>query len=127
MAIYDVTDLKVYNRTLSNLKIVYKLVHQVPESHYKLRGQLLSSAESIPPLIAEGFAKRSSANEFKRFLKMAMGSSDETITHCREIYLLSESAKRIDQNLCNQVIEEYKIISKQLNSLIKNWIDYKKI
>ena len=55
---------------------------------------------------------------------MAMGSSDETITHAREIYLLSETVKRIDQNLCNQVIEEYKIISKQINSLIKNWVDY---
>lgn len=58
---------------------------------------------------------------------MAMGSSDETITHAREIFLLSETVKRIDKNLCQQVIEEYKIISKQLNSLIKNWIDYRKI
>lgn len=53
-----------------------------------------------------------------------MGSSDETITHAREIYLLSETIKSIDQNLCNQVINEYKIISKQINSLIKNWINY---
>ena len=124
MAIYDVTDLKVYNRALPALKLVYRLVRLIPENHYKLHGQIISSAESIPPLIAEGFAKRSSAKEFKRFLKMAMGSSDETITHAREIYLLSETIKRIDQNLCNQVIEEYKIISKQINSLIKNWIDY---
>jgi four helix bundle protein len=124
MAIYDVMDLKVYNRALMALKLVYKIVYQTPESHYKLRSQIVSSAESIPPLIAEGFAKRSSGKEFKRFLKMAMGSSDETITHTREIYLLSETVKRIDQNFCNQIIDEYKIISKQLNSLIKNWIDY---
>jgi len=127
MAIYDVTDLKVYNRALLNLKLVYKLTHQIPENHYKLRSQIVSSAESIPPLIAEGFAKRSSANEFKRFLKMAMGSSDETITHARELYLLSENIKKIDKNLCNKIIEEYKIISKQLNLLIKNWINYRKI
>lgn len=124
MAIYDVTDLKVYNRALEALKLIYKLVRQIPERHYKLKSQIIASAESIPPLIAEGFAKRSSGKEFKRFLKMAMGSSDETINHTREIYLLSETAKRIDQNLCNQIIDEYKIISKQLNSLIKNWIDY---
>ena len=53
-----------------------------------------------------------------------MGSSDETITHAREIYLLSDMVKRVDQNFCNQVIEEFKIISKQINSLIKNWVDY---
>ena len=127
MAIYDVTDLKVYQRALSALKLIYKLAYQIPDNHYKLRNQIISSAESIPPLIAEGFAKRSSANEFKRFLKMAMGSSDETITHAREIYLLSENIKKIDKNLCNKIIEEYKIISKQLNLLIKNWIDYRKI
>jgi four helix bundle protein len=124
MAIYDVTDLKVYNKALSSLKLIYKLAYQIPDSHYKLRNQIISSAESIPPLIAEGFAKRSSAKEFKRFLKIAMGSSDETITHGREIFILSETTKRIDKNLCNQIIKEYKIISKQLNSLIKNWVDH---
>lgn len=127
MAIYDVTDLKVYNRALSALKIIYKLSFQIPESHFKLRGQIVSSAESIPPLIAEGFGKKSSPKEFKRFLKMAMGSSDETITHTREIQLLSETTKKIDKTLCNQVIDEYKVISKQLNRLIKNWVDYRKI
>ncbi len=127
MAIYDVTDLKVYDRALKTLKLIYKLAYQLPDSHYKLRLQIIASAESIPSLIAEGFGKKSSCREFKRFLKMAMGSSDETITHAREISLLSDTINRIDKILCNQVIDEYKIISKQLNSLIKNWIDYRKI
>lgn len=65
MAIYDVTDLKVYNRALDTLKLIYRLIHRVPNSHYKLRNQIIASAESIPPLIAEGFAKRSSEKEFK--------------------------------------------------------------
>jgi len=125
MAIYDVTDLNVYKRALQGLKLIYKLAHQIPDSHLRLRGQITGSGESIPPLIAEGFAKRSSVKEFKRFLTMAMGSSDETITHAREIYLLSNTYKRIDKKLCADVGNEYKVISKQLNSMIKKWIDYR--
>ncbi len=125
MAIYDVTDLDVYKRSLQGLKFVYKPAHQIPDSHLRLRSQIINSGESIPPLIAEGFAKRSSVKEFKRFLTMAMGSSDETITHAREIYLLANTYKRIDKKLCSEVGKEYKIISKQLNSLIKKWVDFR--
>lgn len=125
MTIYDVTDLEVYRKALEFLKLVYRLSHQIPENHQRLRTQIINSAESIPPLIAEGFAKRSSVKEFKRFLNMAMGSSDETITHAREIYIVADIFKRIDKNLCSQVESEYKIISKQLNSLIKKWVSYR--
>ena len=97
----------------------------MPPSHFKLKTQIIESAESIPALIAEGFAKKNSAKEFRRFLRMALGSSDETITHARKTYLLSEIIKRIDKDLSITVGMEYKIISKQLNKLITNWIDYK--
>jgi len=125
MAIYDVTDLEVYRRSLESLKLIYKISYKIPESHQRLRTQIINSAESIPPLIAEGFAKRSSVKEFKRFLNMTMGSSDETITHSREIVILSETFKRIDNNLYVQIESKYKIISKQLNSLIKKWVSFR--
>jgi len=125
MAIYDVTDLEVYRRSLESLKLIYKISYKIPESHQRLRTQIINSAESIPPLIAEGFAKRSSVKEFKRFLNMAVGSSDETITHSREIVILSETFKRIDNNLYVQIESKYKIISKQLNSLIKKWVSFR--
>lgn len=124
MAIYDVTDLKVYQRALKALKLIYKLAKQIPLTHQRLRTQIVNSAEAVPPLIAEGFAKKDSAKEFKRFLKIALGSSDETITHSREIYLLSEMIGPIDKDLCVKVGKEYKIISKQINSLVNKWIDY---
>jgi len=124
MAIYDVTDLEVYERSLDILKSVYKLVSQIPDLHQKLKTQIINSSEAVPPLIAEGFGKRSSPKEFKRFLKMAMGSSDETITHAREIYIVSNNTRRIDKQLCIKVGNDYKVVSKQLNKLIKAWIDY---
>lgn len=124
--IYDVTDLDVYNRSLKALDIVYQLEKLIPQSHFKLRVQLTSAAESVPALIAEGFAKRRSDREWKRFLEMAMGSSDEVITQTRSVQILARHVPRIDKNLCNQVIEEYKIISKQINNLRNKWIDYNK-
>ncbi len=124
--IYDVTDLDVYNRSVEALHIVYRLEKQIPNSHFKLRAQITSSAEGIPAHIAEGFAKRRSDKEWKRYLEIGMGSSDETITHARLIQVLACHVPNIDLELCNQVIDEYKVISKMINSLRNKCIDYNK-
>lgn len=124
--IYDVTDLDVYNRAIKALDLVYQLEKQIPNSHFKLAIQITSAAEGIPAHIAEGFAKRRSDKEWKRFLEIAMGSSDETITQARSIQVLARHIPRISNSLCEQVIAEYKIISKQINKLRNNWVDYNK-
>lgn len=122
--IYDVTDLDVYNRALNSLNLVYQLEKQIPRTHFKLGIQITSAAESIPANIAEGFGKRRSDKEWKRFLEIAMGSSDETITQARSVQILGKHVPRIDNSLCERLIMEYKIISKQLNKLRNHWIDY---
>lgn len=124
--IYDVTDLDVYNRSLKALNLVFRLEKQIPQSHFKLRMQFTSAAEGVPAHIAEGFAKRRSDKEWKRYLEIGMGSSDETITQSRAIKILAMHIRKIDIDLCDRVIAEYKIISKQLNRLRNNWIDYNK-
>lgn len=124
MMIYDVTDLDVYNRALKALNLLFKLEKQIPNSHFKLKVQITSAGEGVPAHIAEGFAKRRSVKEWKRFLEIAMGSSDEVITQARAIKILSDHVPRIDKDLCEQVMAEYKIISKQLNRLRNNWVDY---
>jgi four helix bundle protein len=122
--IYDVTDLDVYNRALKALKLVYQLEKQIPTSHYKLRVQFTSAAEGIPAHIAEGFGKRKSVKEWKRYLEIGIGSSDETITQARIVEVLAEYGSNIDKELCQKVIAEYKIISKQLNNLRNKWVDF---
>ena len=122
--IRDVTDLQVYKNALENLPLVYDLASQIPESHRKLKGQLIECGESIPAHIAEGFGKKRSEKEFKRFLEIAMGTSDELITHIQVAKILSQRIKTINQKLCNLLIEKYKVESKQLQQLIKNWKTY---
>lgn len=124
--IRDVTDLVVYKNSLRLLRPVYRLAGLIPEQHRKLRGQIIESTESIPPLIAEGFAKKRSVAEPKRFFEIALGSSDEAITHLREVKILSETVHRIKPETCGALIEKYKIISKQLNKLIQNWVTFRK-
>jgi len=113
----DVTQLQIYQRALELLPSVYELTNQLPKSEFKLKAQLCGSAKAISAQIAEGYAKKNSQVEFKRFLYMALGSSDETITHLRQIDLLRFSG--IDFQLCSRLIDQYKIESKQINALIQ--------
>src|SRR5689334_16810061 len=112
--IEDVTDLVVYNDSLTLLEKIYLLSYQLPQARKRLRDQITGSAEAIAPQIAEGFGKKKSAKEFCRFLSMALGSSDETITHVREIEVFAKIYPRIDIEECRQLIMDYKILSKSL-------------
>lgn len=79
--------------------------------------QLKRAGKSISAQIAEGFSKRASELEFKRYLAIALGSSDEVISHLRAIAIavprLLESAKVI--------AEKYKVLSKRINKLHSVW------
>ena len=113
----DATNLRIYQKAMELLPLVYELAKQLPRSEFELRSQLCNSAKAISAQIAEGFAKSDSQVEFKRFLLMALGSSDETITHLRQIQLLKFEG--VELKLCGPLIDEYKSESKQINSLIK--------
>ena len=119
--IKDVTDLQVYNLSLELLEKVYQLANSLPPDHRKLRYQITEASEKIAPQIAEGFGKKKSPREFCRFLSMALGSSDEVITHIREIKILSKNYKRIFSEEYDELIENYKILSKKLNKLLSVW------
>lgn len=115
--IRDVTDLEVYNLSLWLLPKLYHLTQQLPRSEYDLFLQTNRASKSIPANIAEGYAKRASEKEFKRFLKISLGSSDEVITHLRIISILQPTL--LDEAL--SLTNEYKILSKRINKLCTIW------
>src|SRR3989344_6221315 len=102
MLIKDVTDLDIYNESFKLLNNLYNLLKRVPKTKYDTIIQFKKCGKSIPANIAEGWAKRSSALEFKRFLKIAIGSSDELISHFRTIAIavprLYEEAKKLAED-----------------------------
>ena len=120
--IKDVEDLEVYRRSMKLIKPVYKLVWLLPKDEFRLKDQLTASAKSISALIAEGFAKRRFEKEFKRFLLMALGSSDEIVTHLKQVKLIEFPG--IKPETCDALIAHYRIVSKQINNLIKNWKNF---
>lgn len=122
--IWNVRQLSVYKRPQENLKEVYDLAYSLPFGHQKLFRQIINCGEGISPLISEGFAKRRNEVEFKRFLEMAMGESDELVTHLEQVMILSNRFKNIKVDICLKLIEVYTIESKELFNLIRNWNKY---
>jgi four helix bundle protein len=121
--IKDVEDLEIYNRSMKLLVPIYRLAQLLPRREFKLADQLTSAAKSISATIAEGFAKRRSTKEFKRYLEMSLGSSDEVTTHLRQIKLIG--FPKVKAETVDALIKHYRIVSKQLNTLIKTWKNFK--
>lgn len=116
--ISKVTELVVYRQSLNLLNQLYELTHKLPKSEYDTISQIKRSAKSISANIAEGFAKHQSPKEFKRFLQIAMGSSDETVTHLRTLYITAKYFRPKIKDLG----KAYTILSKQINKLHSSWV-----
>ncbi len=115
--IQDVTDLNVYNEANRLLPELYKLLKELPRSEIDLEWQIKRAAKSITANIAEGFGKRHFGKEFRRYLLNALGSSDEVISHLRTFALIQpDKADKI-----NLFLSEYKLLSKRINALHKQW------
>jgi len=73
-------ELKVWQKSMDLVELVYKLTSSFPkEEKYGIISQIQRSAISIPSNIAEG-AGRNSNKEFRQFLSIANGSSNELST-----------------------------------------------
>jgi len=112
-------DLEVFRRAYRvSLEIHRKSLEFPSIEQYGLGDQLRRASKSICANVAEGFAKqRGSAAEFKRFLSMAIGSSDEMRVWVR--YGLDLGY--IDEPTWQRWRDEYKEVSKMLQGLARNW------
>ena len=114
----DIEELKVYKLSMRLIKPVDKLAGLVEVQDKELAKNLRKTSRQISPSIHEGFSKKSSQNEFKRFIGISMGSSDEMITHLRQVIILQ--FPNVKDITCEALIEKYKILSRQLNALISS-------
>ena len=110
-------ELKVYRRSYKAAKAVYEMTAGFPkEERYGITNQLKRASLSIPLNIAEGYAKRESQEEFKRFLMMALGSSNEVLV----LLDFSKDVKYISEETHNEAFAEYEEIASMLNSFIQS-------
>ena len=106
--------LDVYNKAYALSLEMHKLSLTFPQiEQYELASQLRRATKSIPMNIAEGYAKRSSKAEFRRFLLMALGSNDEVRVQLE----YSKDLGYINANEYSYFVEKYEEVSKMLYSL----------
>jgi len=111
-------DLEVYQRLWALLKPVHARAATFPDyEKFDLANQIRRAAKSVPGNIAEGYAKRRSAKEFKAYLAHAMGSATEM-----EIYLeIARELEYISEADYQRFASEHKIVARQLYRLIESW------
>ena len=112
-------DLEVFQRAYKISLDIHKASLSFPSvEQYGLGQQIRNASKSICANIAEGFGKRSySQAEWIRYLKVAVGSSDEMRVWTRYCLDLGYVEERIWQKWST----EYKEISRMLQGLIKSW------
>ena len=107
---HNYKELKVWQIAMDVVENTYVIYNSLPDSEkYNFGSQITRSSLSIPSNIAEG-AGRSTKNDFKRFLDIAVGSSYELETQL----LLIENIFKINTET---LIEQVKQVQKMIYSL----------
>ena len=102
-------DLEIYQKSKKLLMDIYKITEEYPEQEkFNVISQLRRSVLSIPLNIAEGYGRKSK-EDFKRFLKISLGSSNEV-----------EALLEISKELNYLEEKEYQNLSKENSSLDKS-------
>ena len=113
----SVTDLQVFRRAYQVSLEVHRVSLELPKiEQYGLANQIRRASKSICANLTEGFAKKAhSQAEFRRYLLMAIGSSDEMqlwSSYCKDLGYVEDDVIRRWQ-------DEYVAISKMLQGLIQ--------
>ena len=114
-AVRSFEDLDVFKRAYRLALAVHKSSLQFPAVDQRALGdQMRRASKSICGNIAEGFGKqRNSKLEFRRFLRIAVGSADEMRVWSRFCLDLGY----IDEACWKHWRDEYKVIAQMLQSL----------
>jgi four helix bundle protein len=115
-----VEDLEVFRRAYRLSLEIHKSSLELPRiEQFALADQLRRASKSICANLAEGFARQSrSAAEYRRYLMVAIGSSDETrlwLRYCVDLGYIEEIVGR-------RWMADYVEISKMLQGLHMSWL-----
>jgi|SRR5580692_8752602 four helix bundle protein len=114
-------DLNVFRESYRLSLKVSRTTRKFPgPEQFELARQLRRAACSIPANIVEGWAKRASAAEFRRYLQVAIGSCDE----CKLWTEMSRGEGFLSAQECAVLENEFDVVGAMLKSLWKNWKNY---
>ena len=121
MPIKTYKDLNVFRESYKLALDVSRAARTFPApEQFELVKQLRRAARSIPANIVEGWAKRASAAEFKRYLLMSIGSCDE----CKLWLEMSRDEGYLPAAQGEQLSNRFNLIGAMLKSLWKQWKNY---
>ena len=110
-------ELEIYKRSYNLALRLHEITKKFPEEErYDLTSQIRRCSKSIPTNIAEGFG-RQSKEEFKRFLRISLGSCNELQVHlefCKDL-------RYIDKKIYMELSKENDEIGQMINSSITKW------
>ncbi len=114
---HNFQELKIWQKSMDITVDVYKLSAQFPkEEKYGLTSQIRRSAVSIPSNISEG-AGRNTNGEFKNFLGIASGSSNELFTQL----ILSERLNLVENKNVKHILDALIEVQKMNYKLIQKF------
>ncbi|MFS4492204.1 four helix bundle protein [Maribacter sp. 2308TA10-17] len=114
---HDFQKLIIWQKSMNITEDVYRLSAEFPkEEKYGLTSQIRRSAVSVPSNIAEG-AGRNSDKEFRQFLGISSGSSNELLTQL----LLSSRLNLVSEEKVLPIIDQLVEVQKINYSLIKKF------
>jgi len=123
MPIKTYKDLNVFKESYSLALDVSRVTRQFPATEqFELARQLRKAARSIPANIVEGWAKRASPAEFKRFLQVAIGSCDE----CKLWIEMSRDEGHLSGEDHDLLSNRFNLLGAMLKSLWRQWKSFPK-
>jgi len=129
MRLAAIMPIKTY-RDLDVFKESYRLALDVSRStkrlpayeQFEIGRQLRRAARSVPANIVEGWAKRTSPAEFKRYLQISIGSCDE----CKFWLELTRDEGYLDQKESGELSNRFGLLGAMLKSLWKHWQSFER-
>jgi four helix bundle protein len=113
----DYRDLVAWQKSMDLTERVYRCTADLPlEERYGLTSQMRRAATSIPSNIAEGQGRRSTDDEFIRFLRIALGSLCELETQLE----LSVRLKMLSPEQLSALRPVSEEVGRLLNGLIRS-------
>ena len=109
-------DLEIFKGSYKLSLYIYKITSKYPKDEiYGITSQLRRAAVSIPLNIAEGYG-RLSEDDFKRFLKISLGSTNETST----LIEISKDLGYINDKEYSELIKQYNILGRKIYRFMEN-------
>ena len=110
--------LNVYQKSYALALEIHKLSLKFPAIEQReVASQIRRSSKSIPVNIVEGMSKQSSKADVRKYIRIAIGSNDETMVWLR----FSRDLGYLDDQVSSNYLSRYSEVGKMLRGVLKRY------